>query len=51
MPKEKKPLFSDEYLTELAKQINRQYGFDSLENHIDFDDEDLFLNDDELVDP
>jgi hypothetical protein len=27
MPKEKKPLLSDEYLNELAKEINDQYGW------------------------
>jgi hypothetical protein len=44
MPKEKKPLFSDEYLTNLAEQINKQYGFERLENQINLDE-------DEIADP
>ncbi|WML46724.1 hypothetical protein RCG23_13830 [Neobacillus sp. PS3-34] len=39
MPKEKKPLLSDKFLTELAEEINVQYGLDELLTQKDFDAE------------
>ncbi|MFE1245085.1 bacitracin ABC transporter ATP-binding protein [Fictibacillus sp. NPDC058756] len=34
MSKEKKPLFSDEELTDLAQEINEQYGNDEQQDEV-----------------
>jgi hypothetical protein len=39
MNKEKKPLLSDEFLTDLVEEINEQYGFDEFDEHHELRDQ------------